>query len=529
MTYNISGSIGSAPSRVNTLLDDAPLIQMGATFSCSDIRLYPNQFLIGPEAVDGLDGWHSVFVGADVVITHHPDLSVTQVHGTLVSLTLLGYILDPENPTEDDESILLELVSGFSTFDQLVRDTGRYGGRWVLLARSAGEIRLFNDALGLRQVFYTRQRCRGGIWAGSQPGMLAECLQLQIDDAALEFIDSYAFRSHTEYRWPAAGSAFREIRHLLPNHWLGMLTGRETRYWPHQRREHVNPDTAVDRFVQLLQGMIQAAARRFDIALGITAGWDSRLVLAASRDISDAIDYVTVRQGKMADSADDILVPSRLLRRLGLQHTVIKALPIMSPDFSYCFKRSVYLAHEHYGGDAEALLSWSGRRKVAMTGAGAEVGRCSVRSHPPGGDRRPITARDLARLQQMGDSAFAVAEFQLWLDDLGDLRGYKLLDLFEWEQGHGNWAAATQLEFDSAWQDIFTPYNCRELLGTLLSVEERYRVPPDYPLGRMAIARLWPEVLAEPVNPAKAATRKRPTRPVGRGLSALRYLFMGTR
>ena len=59
----------------------------------------------------------------------------------------------------------------------------------------------------------------------------------------------------------------------------------------------------------------------------------------------------------------------------------------------------------------------------------------------------------------------------------------------------------TQLEFDSAWQDIFTPYNCRDVLTTLLSVDERYRKNPDSTLVHATIERLWPEVMSEPINP----------------------------
>jgi hypothetical protein len=100
---------------------------------------------------------------------------------------------------------------------------------------------------------------------------------------------------------------------------------------------------------------------------------------------------------------------------------------------------------------------------------------------------------------------FALKHFDNWLSDLGDTHGINVLDLFEWEQGHGNWLAMTQLEFDSAWRDIFTPYNSRDVLVTLLSVDESYRRKPEYRLFRDLMARLWPEVLREPINPERRA------------------------
>ena len=58
-----------------------------------------------------------------------------------------------------------------------------------------------------------------------------------------------------------------------------------------------------------------------------------------------------------------------------------------------------------------------------------------------------------------------------------------------------------QQEFDIAWQEIFSPYNCRLLLANMLSVKRKYRCAPNYVFHKELISNLWPEVLAEPVNP----------------------------
>lgn len=175
----------------------------------------------------------------------------------------------------------------------------------------------------------------------------------------------------------------------------------------------------------------------------------------------------------------------------------------MSPDFSRTFKCNVFMAHDHYGADAEAILSQFERRKAVVTGSGAEIGRCSFRADLPFSEWRRITPADLARLQHMGMQGLALRHFAAWLTESRERHNVKLLDLFEWEQGHGGWLAATQLEFDIAWREIITPYNCRALLLALLAVPERFRQAPNYPLFRMLIKELWPEALCEPINPGK--------------------------
>jgi len=59
----------------------------------------------------------------------------------------------------------------------------------------------------------------------------------------------------------------------------------------------------------------------------------------------------------------------------------------------------------------------------------------------------------------------------------------------------------SQLETDISCKQ-FIPYNCRELLTTLISVDKKYRLHPNHKLYTGIINNLWPEVLREPINPA---------------------------
>ncbi len=464
-------------------------------------RLHHGQFVLGPIYADRFEGWQRIAIDNRTKLTVHPDLITTQVSDKEKSLTLIGCLLDPDDPAASNVDILGKLLPGFSSVSELVKSTGRFGGRWIIIATSGEERFLFNDALGLRQVFYTNPADTGSLWAMSQPGIGAEVLALKPDEAATAFMESPAFRSNPEYRWPGEASPFQGLKHLLPNHWLDLETGTSHRYWPMEPLARVEPEAAIERLSVLFSGTIRAAAQRFELALGITAGIDSRLVLAAARDMRDKLSFVTVRQAKTLDDHADVTISGKLLNRLGLPQEVIRAAASMTPDFSQAFRRSVYLAHDHYGPDAEAILLRFSRTKAVLTGSGAEVGRCSFRKELPWSDRRTITPAHLARLQSMDREPFALRHFERWLNDAEPRHNVKLLDLFEWEQGHGNWLAMTQLEFDVAWREIITPYNCRDVLTTLLGVDERYRRAPDYLLFRELIRKLWPEVLSVPINP----------------------------
>jgi len=463
--------------------------------------LYAGQFVLAPSFVEHFVGRHEIDRDGVWKLSAHPDLACTQVTDGQRSLTLIGHMLDPLAPAAGNEAILWPLLSRYANRAALIDATAGLGGRWALIAINGEDKFLFTDALGLRQVFYTDPHETGVLWAMSQPGITAEVLGLRLDPKAAAFMGSHDFRSHPEYRWPGEASPFSGIRHLLPNHCLDLNTGTSQRYWPARPVAAYEPDAAVERLSVLLPGMIHAAAQRFDLALALTAGLDSRLVLASAKVIRDRVSFVTVQQNRMPDDHPDLTVPAQLLQRRGLPHEVIRVGATMTADFSRVFKKGVYLAHEHYGSDAEAILRRFARNKATLTGSGAEVGRCSFRKELPFSDYRSVTPANLARLQCMDREPFVLHHFECWLKDAAPRHNVKLLDLFEWEQGHGNWLAMTQLEFDIAWREIFTPYNCREVLTTLLGVDECYRRAPDYALFLRLIERLWPEALQEPINP----------------------------
>lgn len=474
-----------------------------SNYAISNIEnpVYISQFLLGPVSTDCPDGWVKTQLAGGLQLATHPGLDVTQVNFEDRSLTLVGFLLDPDAPDATDTDIVGRLLRQSGGLDALITATARLGGRWVLIATYGKNKYLFHDPFGLRQAFYTVPEFTDCLLVMSQPKIGADTLNLTIDDAAQDFIDSYEFRSSSEYKWPGAKSPYKEISHLLPNHYLDLNTGSCHRYWPNQRLTQVDLDDAVKQLSELFRGLMKAAAMRFDLALALTAGLDSRLVLAASKDIKDRITYATVRQWMAPDDHADIVATGKLLDRLGLAHTVIKAPVTTTPEFSMAFKNNVFLAHDHYAPDAEAILNSFGRNKVTVTGGGAEVGRSY--HDLPRENNGIISAEYLSRIDGMDSSKYTIQYSQQWMDGLEDLYNVNLLDLFEWELGSGNWLAMTQLEFDIAWKDILTPYNCRAIMVLMLSVEERHRKGPENALFLETIRNLWPEVLCVPINPHK--------------------------
>ena len=126
-----------------------------------------------------------------------------------------------------------------------------------------------------------------------------------------------------------------------------------------------------------------------------------------------------------------------------------------------------------------SILNYYDRKRVGATGNVSEVARCQLRR--PDTPTTAVTA-DYLMEATGAEHPFARKHFDKWLAAVGDCRQYHILDIFHWEQKDGSWLAQKFLEFDTAWIDIFSPYNNRRLLIDMLAVEECYRRAPSFEL-----------------------------------------------
>ncbi len=475
------------------------------------------QFVLGPRPLERLATWNRYEVGPALHLAAHPALNVTQAHGDGLKITLLGFILDPDAPDLGDAEIVGKMAlaarPGISPLDL----TGRFGGRWLLIIAQSDDVRIFADPAGLRQMFHTDVASTGAFWAASEPGILAEFLSLEISPEAREFIASEAYARNAEQWWPWDTSPYSEIRRLPPNHELSVRTGAARRFWPDKGFTPSTPDKAAEVVGETLRGLITAMHTRCPLAVTLTAGLDSRIILAAARPVARDVLFVTSKKRDMQESDPDLVIARRLAANLGLQHRVIDSDCQLRDEFRELYFSSNQLCHEKWVFGAQAIHDALNLEKTAVSGHVAEVARCSLMGHKSGLDARAsFTPEALARATGLDMQPFVIRAMERWKDGLGEVYTYDARDLLYWENRMGSWLASSQQEFLLAWREIFAPFNCRRVLEAALSVDPELRDEPAYPFFRTVIARLWPECLDLPINPKPPVPLARRVRRVGR-------------
>ncbi|MEN8134282.1 MAG: hypothetical protein ABFS18_01930 [Thermodesulfobacteriota bacterium] len=469
---------------------------------------FRRQFLIAPDTCASLRHWQHIRFGHHHLYAH-PDLQLSTVTSTdaNVTVTLLGYIIDPSFPERSNTDILNTIRNFTDSVESISDYLGSVSGRFVLIINTPTETLLFHDPCGLRSVYYTKYK--GQVFVGSQPLIFKQILPLKDGERLSSYVKSSYAKTNIEHWIPSGCSLFEEVSHLVPNHYLRFSTVEQIRYWPKRALPQRQVNEIVAEAADLLKRLMIAANNRFKLALPLTAGWDSRMLFGAAKSISDEIYFYTLQYRNLDPNSNDIKIPAALLKALGLSHNLIDCRRTVPESFREIYEHNASLAHmDDWGKIACGMIDTYPQDRICLKGNCSEIARCFYYKY---GTHRPITSPDQIIALEDGwhTIPFVREQISIWYDRVGEVvtgANMDILDLFYWEHRMGSWQAQSQLEWDIV-QEAFTPFNHRGLLELILAVPAKLRSAPDYLVYKMMLEILWPEAMGQPVNPATAKQR----------------------
>ena len=424
----------------------------------------------------------------------HPDLEVTQIQKPDRFLVLIGYVIDPFQPELSNEEILNGLISS-DNLDDLFVKVEFLSGRFVFLYHNSQGAYLFHDATGLREVFYSFQK--DVIYAGSTPDIINAHAQtgMEEDHSLMEFFHSPAYKSSGF--WVGNRTPFKNVFHLQPNFYLDLDKKSIHRYWPVQERVETDIDAAVDLMAQLLKGTITGAANRYQLHQGLTAGFESRLLLAASKDVKNKVKYLVNNVNRMSNQADT-RIPWQIAGEHQIDFEVVDLSEVVVDEGfrNIFFKNNVYARENHLKVFYDAYQK-NYDNTFWVTGT---FGNQILRIYTPI-KKENITSTDIARLFNYGDYRYAMESIEQWMDEAGELYsrfGYNLVNMFYWEQYTPNMQNLGASEGDIVREEM-RPLNCRKLISTYISLQDKYRYK-NFPVGYVRIIEtLWKELMQIPL------------------------------
>jgi len=460
---------------------------------------FRRQFLLASQQLDELGDWEYREVG-NLFLYVHPDLEITEIEKGGILILLLGSIFDPANPDRSNSDIISAILPKLKNFDDLKIEIKPFVGRYALIYKDERKFIILNDPLALREIYYCTQQNR--IICGSQPNLIAKYSNPLItpskDEEFQDFFkdNSKDSRWNPIRKWIGDETYYDGVKHVLPNHYLNIDELTSYRYWPNEEIKLIGLDEAITRICNFLQGGLRAVSNRHKVMMAITAGTDSRTILAASKDIKDKV-YYFINDHSLGPKHQDVFIPSRLCKSLGIPFHVHKVPKEVDPRFREIFLENTFFASDRVLSSVYNVYYRNLSDRVNVLGIG-EIGRTRYGNEP-----KNLCAYRMAYKLGHKKDAYAIKQGAKILSELvpvGKKFNVNVLTLLYWEHHLGNWGPTGNSESDIAIEEI-NIFDSHMLYEILLSVDPKYSDYYNPILFRELINRMWPELLKWPINP----------------------------
>jgi hypothetical protein len=433
-------------------------------------------------------------------LSNHPDLPVFRASGTAFQLIMAGYMLEPMHPEMDDQNVL-DYLAQCADYERLIEMINRINGRFVLLVLEEKSLRILNDATGFREIYYYIDDNMKG--CASTQNLLAETLGLKMtqNQDILDFFNSAEF-AQNDRTWVGFDTLYDGIKQLCPNHWLDLQSGTLKRFWPVKVLDKIDIDACVEESALILKGTVHAAVNRYRVHVGITAGWDTRLILSCTKDFKDKIFYYINNRTPGQDVTRDIDIARRLSKRLNFPLHLIEIDETVDAGFKEIFFKNNVLAREKLLPVFYDIYKRNWLDTYTISGT---MGNGLARIYMRIPKDFEVSGRNVAAFTGYGKLKYPVQALENWVEETKNLCervGINIMDLYQWEQDNNHWASLASSEQDIVREEI-RPFNNRHLLELFWSVKEKYRYQYNPAIYTRIMNYLWKDVTREPLNPSR--------------------------
>lgn len=365
---------------------------------------------------------------------------------------------------------------------------------------------IFGDATHMMPVYY-------GV-TGEARGIVASCEDLIVDEGEKisdEAMDVLAgcYVLHTR---ELAGdmTVFREVKCLLPNHYLDVGALASTRYFPKEElvpaKDEAEINEIVDRSLEMCACVARQLASLMKFASPLTEGADSRVNCALLRTAigdGDTIYYV-IRNAAVTANPQIIPFIKSLAEKMGIGDFRV------FPDEKVLGAEELANLKARHG----RCRSWDARiwtyhpsimgRAIVNGQVIGQIGQSYMRSWPTW-----MSGKRFMRIKMGNTSPVAYKEFSKWHDDArAGAMGYSMYDLWAWEIRCGRWNSNIISKNGILGIRDVNFYNCRRILQDWCRIPRNFRGMQI--VHKKMLERLMPEVVNIPINPFISKSRHLP-------------------
>lgn len=374
----------------------------------------------------------------------------------------------------NNEELLEELLYlYFNYYDEFLNLLDFIGGRYAIIIGNNKSFSVYQDATGARSVYYTLDK-----------NVISSHLNLICDN--FYYVNKSIGEELSNNVYSLTSTPKNKIKCLIPNHCLNSNTKTVQRFFP--RKENMFTKWDESKKLNLAERLWKKQLMNYNnkykkLILSLTGGYDSRVSLAMSRELSDEINYFTYTVEDNIDNTrfekvaklDEYLV-KQILKDFNINH-----------KFLYIDETKMFLNEVEKSVMDKNSIKQHGRKLIPfyntvfpendlihIRGNLLEIGRAVFHDEKNSIDR--IKTHMFKNLNKdVNTESFCEVLVNQNIDNaIGELKYneqlfyYDVLDLYYWEIHMGKWFSEVLNETDSSF-NTFLPFNMRAIIDISLS------------------------------------------------------------
>jgi hypothetical protein len=457
------------------------------------------QFILCRDSRQIPDGWSSHAIRG-WRLGHHPSLPVITLlaHDQVEVGWLLGYAINGKGLLLDSEAVTVPFAKGAEVapgdFERWVYD---HGGRFMVVLIAETGQRVYLDPCGSLSAVYcpTLECVASTVTVVPRDGDTGELTDLA------RLVDIPASFS----MYPLHLTPRKNVWRLVPNHFLDLGQWQAVRHWPKKETFLVGDTTkAVNQVVERVRLHMGALVAKTPVLLRLTAGFDSRMLLACARPWVDRMTLYTAEHDPLdTTSWLDCSTARHIARDLGLRYMCLPHRRAGRDDLEQWLFRTGWSVGEPRGWRACTTYKQLPPGHADLLGLIGEVARGRGRGflpwRPDDTEQTTVGADRLLAILRAGQHPLSRSAISTWLDSLPCRDPFLILDLFYLEQCDGCWGGVFPYAFAQEGRFMIFPLCHRDIIEAMLSLPPVTVRGTDL-LARRIMEREWPELLDYPFN-----------------------------
>jgi hypothetical protein len=457
------------------------------------------QFILSYAVNRTPEGWPSCRTG-DWFLGKHPSLPVIRlaVDGGRLLGWLLGYPISSKGELLSDHAELLVPAYIEDSTEAIEHFIYSFGGRFAAVFLETNRPRFYLDACGSLSAVY----CASQQIVASTPNLIP------YDQQTLDRVDLISAMGipYIRSKYPVGLTPRYSVERILPNHYLDLSNWQQKRHWPLSPLTKITPiDEGLTEIATIVKRNISAVVSKYPTQLHLTAGQDSRMLLACSKNLAKKLELITARIPD--DTAIiDCDIAHKIADKFQLSHSTLLYKEAKTDDLNEWLFRIGCAAGEPRGWQSATTFKQLENGHAKLYGVLGELARGPLWLSSDSATSR-VTPERLIETCMAPVTDSTLSRVRNWLKQVPASDTFNLLDLFYIEQHKGCHSGIWPYSECDAGFAIF-PLCHRGVIERMLTLPINYRRSGS--LMKDIIAREWRQLLELPIN-----------RPVG----SLRFLM----